>query len=89
MSKTPIRAALENLEMQGLVTVSQQRGIVVRELWAKTVLHSLVWIKRSSLPIESPPAYPAQANISSLRLTIPTVRGMEQKIESKRQSMLI
>ena len=35
MSKTPIRAALENLEMQGLVTVSPQRGILVRELSAR------------------------------------------------------
>ncbi len=35
MSKTPIRAALENLEMQGLVTVSPQRGIFIRELSAR------------------------------------------------------
>jgi len=35
MSKTPIRAALENLEMQGLVTVSPQKGILVRELSAR------------------------------------------------------
>ena len=37
MSKTPIRAALENLEMQGLVTVSPQRGILVRELSAREI----------------------------------------------------
>ena len=37
MSKTPIRAALENLESQGLVTVSPQRGIFVRELSAREV----------------------------------------------------
>lgn len=35
MSKTPIRAALENLEMQGLVKVSPQKGILVRELSAR------------------------------------------------------
>jgi DNA-binding GntR family transcriptional regulator len=35
MSKTPIRAALENLETQGLVTVSPQKGISVRELSAR------------------------------------------------------
>ena len=35
MSKTPIRAALENLETQGLVTVSPQKGIIVRELSAR------------------------------------------------------
>jgi DNA-binding GntR family transcriptional regulator len=35
MSKTPIRAALENLEKQGLVVVSPQRGIFVRELSAR------------------------------------------------------
>lgn len=35
MSKTPIRAALEHLEAQGLVTVSPQRGIFVRELSAR------------------------------------------------------
>jgi GntR family transcriptional regulator, rspAB operon transcriptional repressor len=32
MSKTPIRAALERLEANGLVLVSPQRGILVREL---------------------------------------------------------
>ena len=37
MSKTPIRAALENLETQGLVTVSPQRGIIVRELSAREI----------------------------------------------------
>jgi len=37
MSKTPIRAALENLETQGLVTVSPQRGIFVRELSAREI----------------------------------------------------
>ena len=37
MSKTPIRAALENLETQGLVTVSPQKGIIVRELSAREI----------------------------------------------------
>lgn len=37
MSKTPIRAALENLESQGLVTVTPQRGIFVRELSAREI----------------------------------------------------
>ncbi len=37
MSKTPIRAALENLASQGLVTVSPQRGIFVRELTAREI----------------------------------------------------
>src|SRR5437870_2186503 len=32
MSKTPIRAALERLEMEGLVVVSPQQGILVRDL---------------------------------------------------------
>lgn len=32
MSKTPIRAALEKLESEGLVRVSPQQGILVREL---------------------------------------------------------
>jgi DNA-binding GntR family transcriptional regulator len=37
MSKTPIRSALEHLEAQGLVAVSPQQGIVVRELSAHEV----------------------------------------------------
>jgi DNA-binding GntR family transcriptional regulator len=32
MSKTPIRAALERLEMEGLVSISPQQGIIVRDL---------------------------------------------------------
>lgn len=32
MSKTPIKAALERLQVEGLIAVSPQRGIVVREL---------------------------------------------------------
>lgn len=32
MSKTPVKAALERLEMEGFITVSPQSGIVVREL---------------------------------------------------------
>src|SRR5262245_2795726 len=32
MSKTPVRAALERLEQEGLVTISPQQGIVVRDL---------------------------------------------------------
>jgi DNA-binding GntR family transcriptional regulator len=37
MSKTPIRSALENLESQGLVIVSPQQGIVVKELSAHEI----------------------------------------------------
>jgi GntR family transcriptional regulator, rspAB operon transcriptional repressor len=32
MSKTPVRAAFERLEMEGFVTTSPQQGVVVREL---------------------------------------------------------
>jgi DNA-binding GntR family transcriptional regulator len=32
MSKTPIRAALERLELEGFITISPQQGVVVREL---------------------------------------------------------
>src|SRR5262249_5818701 len=32
MSKTPVRAALERLEQEGIVTISPQQGIVVRDL---------------------------------------------------------
>ncbi len=32
MSKTPVKAALERLEMEGFISVSPQQGIVVREL---------------------------------------------------------
>ncbi len=32
MSKTPIRAAVERLELEGFLTVSPQQGIVVREI---------------------------------------------------------
>ncbi len=32
MSKTPVKAALERLEMEGFITVSPQSGIIVREL---------------------------------------------------------
>src|SRR5262245_6520810 len=32
MSKTPVKAALERLELEGFITVSPQRGIVVRNL---------------------------------------------------------
>jgi DNA-binding GntR family transcriptional regulator len=32
MSKTPVRAALERVELEGFITVSPQQGIVVREL---------------------------------------------------------
>lgn len=35
MSKTPIRAALQQLETEGLVNVSPQQGILVRELSAR------------------------------------------------------
>jgi DNA-binding GntR family transcriptional regulator len=37
MSKTPIRSALEHLESQGLVAVSPQQGIVVRDLSAHEI----------------------------------------------------
>jgi DNA-binding GntR family transcriptional regulator len=37
MSKTPIRAALEHLESEGLVSVSPQQGIVVREISPREV----------------------------------------------------
>jgi DNA-binding GntR family transcriptional regulator len=32
MSKTPVRAALERLEAEGLITISPQQGIIVRDL---------------------------------------------------------
>jgi DNA-binding GntR family transcriptional regulator len=38
MSKTPIRSALEQLETLGLVRVSPQQGIVVRELSVQEIL---------------------------------------------------
>ncbi len=37
MSKTPIRSALELLEVQGLVAVSPRQGIVVKELSAREI----------------------------------------------------
>lgn len=37
MSKTPIRVALQQLETEGLVTVSPQQGILVRELSAREI----------------------------------------------------
>jgi len=37
MSKTPIRSALEHLESQGLVAVSPQQGIVVKELTVREI----------------------------------------------------
>jgi DNA-binding GntR family transcriptional regulator len=32
MSKTPIRAALERLELEGFITISPQQGIIIRDL---------------------------------------------------------
>ena len=37
MSKTPVRAALERLELEGFITVSPQQGIVVRELSVREI----------------------------------------------------
>lgn len=37
MSKTPIRSALEQLELQGLVAVSPQQGIVVKDLSVREI----------------------------------------------------
>lgn len=37
MSKTPIRAALENLESQGLVAVSPQKGVLIKDLSAREI----------------------------------------------------
>jgi DNA-binding GntR family transcriptional regulator len=37
MSKTPIRSALEHLEAQGLVAVSPQQGIVVKDLSVREI----------------------------------------------------
>ena len=31
MSKTPVKAALERLESEGFITISPQRGVVVRQ----------------------------------------------------------
>ena len=38
ISKTPIRSALEHLEAQGLVAVSPQQGIVVKELSVRDIM---------------------------------------------------
>lgn len=45
ISKTPIRSALEHLEAQGLVAVSPQQGIVVKELSVRdiTELFDMRW----------------------------------------------
>jgi len=37
MSKTPVKAALERLELEGFVTVSPQQGIVVREFSVREI----------------------------------------------------
>ena len=37
MSKTPVKAALERLESEGLIAVSPQQGIVVRELSVREI----------------------------------------------------
>ena len=37
MSKTPVKAALERLESEGLISVSPQQGIVVRELSVREI----------------------------------------------------
>lgn len=38
MSKTPVKAALERLELEGFITVSPQQGIVVRDLSVQEVV---------------------------------------------------
>src|SRR5262249_13562334 len=37
MSKTPVKAALERLELEGFISVSPQQGIVVRDLSAREI----------------------------------------------------
>src|SRR5262249_491897 len=37
MSKTPVKAALERLELEGFITVSPQQGIVVRDVAVREI----------------------------------------------------
>jgi DNA-binding GntR family transcriptional regulator len=37
MSKTPVRAALERLELEGFVTISPQQGAIIRELSVRDI----------------------------------------------------
>ena len=60
MSKTPIRAALERLEADGLVRISPQQGILVREISIREIveifdlrlIHDTLGDKRSKTIME-------------------------------------
>src|SRR5262245_47815874 len=49
MSKTPVKAALERLELEGFITVSPQQGIVVRNL----TIHEIADIYETRVVLES------------------------------------
>ena len=78
MSKTPIRAALEHLESQGLVVVSPQQGIVVKEL----SVHEITDLFDMRIAIEPFVA----ARLAKRTLAPEQVAILEESLEKQRQA---
>ena len=78
MSKTPIRAALTRLDIEGFVAVSPQQGIVVRE----TSLHEIVDMFDIRAALES-----FVVRSISGRLTEPQAARLRQNVKDQTESV--
>jgi DNA-binding GntR family transcriptional regulator len=76
MSKTPIRTALERLELERFVTISPQQGIVVRELSLQEIRdHYDIRLALESFVVRR----------LAGRLTTPQIEALESNIETMRR----
>ncbi len=86
MSKTPVRAALEHLESQGLVTVSPQRGIFIRELSAREIAE-LFDVRMAIEPVIA--AQLARSSVASSRWEAMNANLRQQALAAETDNFLL
>lgn len=83
MSKTPVKAALERLEMEGFIAVSPQQGIVVRDLSVHEVADQL----EIRVALESHVLRSVAGRVTVEQASVLTASVRQQKQAAKRRDV--
>jgi DNA-binding GntR family transcriptional regulator len=85
MSKTPVRAALERLELEGFVTISPQQGVIIRDLSVRDIADQYeVRIALEAFVLRSLAGRLTPAQVARLRANLETQKANRGARDSER-----
>lgn len=90
MSKTPVKAALERLELEGFITVSPQSGIVVRELSLEEITQMYeIRVALEGYVLRSLAGRLSKEQLAKWELNLQQYAAAERESESLRNAVLL